>query len=73
MGEHLEHVAVVAAVVDFGSIRDDLVELAALHHTVDGLLRYLRAQVDRKSHVHVDGGDKVAELLGAVELVLLER
>mmetsp|Transcript_27593 Transcript_27593/g.79608 ORF Transcript_27593/g.79608 Transcript_27593/m.79608 type:complete len:1497 (-) Transcript_27593:110-4600(-) len=70
--ELAEHRGVVHLEADAGGVRDDLVVLPALDEAVDGLGVALAAQVDAEGHAGVGGHDEVAELLGALELVVLE-
>ena len=70
--ELAEHGGVVHLEADAGGVGDDLVVLPALDEAVDGLGVALAAQVDAEGHAGVGGHDEVAELLGALELVVLE-
>mmetsp|Transcript_29299 Transcript_29299/g.55358 ORF Transcript_29299/g.55358 Transcript_29299/m.55358 type:complete len:1135 (-) Transcript_29299:64-3468(-) len=70
--ELLEHHSVVAPEADLGSVSDKLVELSALGEAVDGLLRDVRPQVNRKGHLEVGGGEEVSKLLTALEFVILQ-
>mmetsp|Transcript_3295 Transcript_3295/g.10326 ORF Transcript_3295/g.10326 Transcript_3295/m.10326 type:complete len:1450 (+) Transcript_3295:864-5213(+) len=63
---------VVRAVPRLLGVRDDLAVLARLHEAVDHLLRRLRAQVDGQRHLGVVRGHHVAQLLAALQLVLLQ-
>jgi len=57
---------------DLLSVEQDLVVRAGGEEGIDDLVRHVGAQVDREGEVGVDLADEVAELLRALELVLLE-
>mmetsp|Transcript_25740 Transcript_25740/g.76640 ORF Transcript_25740/g.76640 Transcript_25740/m.76640 type:complete len:1065 (+) Transcript_25740:1273-4467(+) len=68
-GQQLRVVRLVARLLDVGH---DLVDLARRHEALDHLGVRARAQVDGEGELGVHGADDVAELLGALQLVVLE-
>ena len=73
---HAHHVreqeAPIGRVVHLLAVDHDLVELSRRHKHLDDLGRALAAQVDGEGEVLVDHRDGVAELLGALKLVLTD-
>mmetsp|Transcript_8175 Transcript_8175/g.16155 ORF Transcript_8175/g.16155 Transcript_8175/m.16155 type:complete len:272 (+) Transcript_8175:3019-3834(+) len=65
-----EQEAPVGRVVHLLAVEHDLLELARLHEALDHLGRGGGAQVDGERQLLVDHLDQVAQLLGALELVL---
>mmetsp|Transcript_49881 Transcript_49881/g.106886 ORF Transcript_49881/g.106886 Transcript_49881/m.106886 type:complete len:253 (-) Transcript_49881:1219-1977(-) len=72
-GEHvLQQNGVVGLVADLFHISNDLVVLPLLHEARDHLLVRIGSQVNGQGELGLHGPHNVAELFGALELVLLE-
>mmetsp|Transcript_6965 Transcript_6965/g.21992 ORF Transcript_6965/g.21992 Transcript_6965/m.21992 type:complete len:406 (+) Transcript_6965:2970-4187(+) len=68
----LDHHGPVHRHVHLLRVRGDFVRLARLGEALDHLVVRLRLEVDGEAHLHVHRLDHVAELLRALELVLLQ-
>uniref|UniRef100_A0A8W7PT82 Uncharacterized protein n=1 Tax=Anopheles coluzzii TaxID=1518534 RepID=A0A8W7PT82_ANOCL len=63
---------VVRAVVDLLRVQHNLLELARFGEALDHLVRHVRAQVDREGKGRIGRFHQIAELLAALELLLLQ-